>query len=107
MTDWQARSAIEALLREYRAEAKGRETRPASLNELSEEVYDSVRTLCEWRLGRAVPHGDDGAPIDLGPEPLTLDEIVDSLKRVRKSINRRTRRGGRQGYLTFVDQYIS
>ena len=46
-----------------------------------------------------------GKSMDLSPEPITLDEIIACLKRVRKSINRWHRRGGHQGYLTFVDQY--
>ena len=34
-------------------------------------------------------------------------KIIACLKRIRKSINRWHRRGGHQGYLTFVDQYIA
>ena len=40
-------------------------------------------------------------------ESISLDEIVACLKRVRKSINRWTRTGGRQGYLTFVSQFVA
>ena len=40
-------------------------------------------------------------------EPVTRDEIIACLKRVRKSIHLWTREGGRQGYLTFVSRFIS
>ena len=40
------------------------------------------------------------------PEPVPVVEIVSCLKRVRKSINRWSREAGRQGYLTFVSQFI-
>jgi hypothetical protein len=107
MTDWEALTAIEALLRMYRAEAKGRQARTPSLDPLAEEVYDLVETMCEWRLGRERPFTKkDGGPVELPVEPITLDEVMACLKRVRKSINRWHRRGGRQGYLTFVSQFV-
>lgn len=107
MTDWEALTAIEALLRTYRAEAKGRQAPPPSLDPLAEEVYDLVETMCEWRLGRETPFmHKDGEPVEFPMEPITLDELMACLKRVRKSINRWRRQGDRQGYLTFVSQFI-
>jgi len=107
MTDWEALTAIEALLGTYRAEARGRQATPPSLNPLAEEVYDFVETMCEWRLGRERPFTrKDGETVDPPVEPITLDELLACLKRVRKSITRWNRRGGRQGYLTFVSQFI-
>lgn len=107
MTDWQALDAIEALLRKYQAETKGRQAGPPSLDPLAEQAYDMVETMCEWRMGRGRPFTDkEVQPVEFSPEPITLDEITACLKRVRKSINRWRRRGGRQGYLTFVEQYV-
>lgn len=107
MTDWEALAAIEALLRTYRAEAKGRQAAPPSLNPLAEEVYDLVETMCEWRLGREMPFSaKEGEPMEFPVEPITLDELIACLKRVRKSIKFWSREGGRQGYLTFVSQFV-
>lgn len=114
MSDWEALSAVEALIRKYRAEAKGRQAGPPSLDPLTEAVYRSVEALCEWRLGReSLEVEEEGEPVDVDrasmeitPAPITLDEMVDCLKRVRKSIDKWTRRGGRQGYLTFVERFI-
>jgi len=107
MTDWEALAAIEALLRTYRAEAKGRQASPPSLNPLAEEVYDLVETMCEWRLGREMPFSNkEGEPMELPLEPITLDELIACLKRIRKSINFWNREGGRQGYLTFASQFV-
>ena len=106
MTDWEALTAIEALLRMYQAEAKGRQATPPFLNPLAQEVYDLVETMCEWRLGREKFYDKEGEPAEIPVEPITLDEIIACLKRVRKSINRWSREGGRQGYLTFVSQFI-
>jgi hypothetical protein len=49
---------------------------------------------------------EEGEVAEISPEPITLDELVACLKRVRKSINLWTRKGGRQGYLTFVSKFI-
>ena len=107
MTDCEALAAIEALLRTYRAEAKGRQVAPPSLDPLAGEVYDFVESMCEWRLGREMPFSKKrGELMDLPVGSITLDEIMACLKRVRKSINRWNRRGGRQGYLTFVSQFV-
>jgi hypothetical protein len=107
MTDWEALTAIEALLGIYRAEARGRQATPPSLGPLAEEVYDFVETMCEWRLGREEPFSnEEGEPMEFPGEPIALDELMACLKRIRKSINRWHRRGGRQGYLTFVSQFI-
>ncbi len=42
--------------------------------------------MCEWRLGRTVLATEDGEPLPLPVEPLTLEEMVAILKRIRKSI---------------------
>jgi hypothetical protein len=106
MTDWEVLTAVEALIRAYNAEAKGRQATPPSLVPLAQEVHGSVKMMCEWRLGRETPFRDEGEPVDIPVESISLDEIVACLKRVRKSINRWTRTGGRQGYLTFVSQFV-
>ena len=107
LSDWDALNGIEALLREYQAEAKGRQAPSPSLAPLAQEVYGSVKPMCEWRLGRETFVDNVGKPMDFSPESITRDEIIACLKRVRKSINRWNRRGGRQGYLAFIDQYIA
>ena len=68
MTDWEALSAIEAMLRTYRAEAKGRQVAPPSLDPLAGEVYDFVKSMCEWRLGREMPFSKKGEPVDFSME---------------------------------------
>jgi hypothetical protein len=39
-------------------------------------------------------------------EPTTAQEMVDCLKRIRKSIKKWTKWGGRKGYLTYVDEFF-
>ena len=106
MTDWDALTAVERLIRDYQAEAKGRQSKPPSLPSLPQQAYDSVRVMCELRLGRETLLDEDDQPVELEMTPLSLDEIITCLKRIRKSINLWTREGGRQGYLTYIDQFM-
>lgn len=109
MTDWEAEKAINGLIRTYQAEQRRRKAPNLRLNDLTEEAYDNVRAMCEWRLGRTEPQQDDDkerALTDIPVEPLSLDEIIDCLKRVRKSIQLWHKEGGRRGYFEFVGGFL-
>jgi len=108
MTNWDALAAVEALISVYRAEEKGRQAEPPALAPLAQKAYEMAKMMCEWRLGREMPFQDEEGKVaeDLSPKPITLNEIIACLKRIRKSINFWTKQGGRQGYLTFVSQFV-
>ena len=108
MTNWDALNAIEALIRIYQAESKGRESTPPNLPSPSDQVYQNIKVMCEWRLGREALFQDEKGKkaAELQPSPITLDELLACLKRVRKSINYWTRQGGREAYLDFVSQFV-
>ncbi|MEZ4581262.1 MAG: hypothetical protein R3A10_06375 [Caldilineaceae bacterium] len=63
-----------------------------------------MKHICDWRLGRG-EIGDTKSRMP-APEPLTPEEMVACLKRLRRSVNMWTKRGGRQGYLEFVGDFI-
>jgi hypothetical protein len=106
MTDWDALDAIEALIRSYTAEVRGRPRPKFRFSDLSKLVFESVETMCEWRLGRGQLLADDDKPPDVTMEPKTMAEIIRCLKRVRKSIRLWKKESGRQGYLNFVSEFI-
>ncbi len=106
LVDWDVLDAIQALIRSYTAEARGRPRPKIRLSDLSQLVFDSVEAICEWRLGREQPLAESGQPPDVKIEPKTIDEIVACLKRVQKSIRRWNKEGGRQGYLNFVSGFV-
>ncbi len=103
LSDYQVDSALEALGRTYQREKVGGEAvlpKPG----LSREVYNSVRMVCEWRLGRENMVDDEGQP--MSSEALTIDEIQACLKHLRKSITTWTKHGGSQGYLNYIRQFL-
>lgn len=111
LTDWQALQAIEALINEYQAESKGRTAVPSLTDPLVEQTYRVLKHICEWRLGRddvfQKSDGDGEVIGSVTPPAITREELLACLKRVRKSIKRWSKRGGRQGYLVFVSQFSS
>jgi hypothetical protein len=104
LVDFDVEAAVSALITRYHAESENHELRQPKLNERARLVFEAVEAMCEWRLGREafVP---DGSAQALRMEPVTLDVIVACLKRIRKSIQRWNKEGGRQGYLKFVEQF--
>ncbi len=106
MTDWDARDAMNALIRTYKAEARGRAAPPLKLNPLAQTTYENVKMICEWRLGRAIILTEDGKPPPDMPSPKTLDEIIACLQRVLRSIELWQKEGGRRGYFNFVSQFL-
>lgn len=92
----------EAAFQHYRAEARGHQPKPCVLTGLERELSDGVTAMCEVRLGRRKMSADTEADIPAIP----VSELVDCLRTLAKSVERHTRQGGRQGYLTFVDRFL-
>jgi hypothetical protein len=105
LIDAEVLTAIEALVRRYGAEAQGKTISNRPIREIAKRVMEAVQTMCEWRLGRFVLQDDKGNPVE-SPSPKTVDDIVACLKRIQSSIRFWTQKGGRQGYLQFIQQFI-
>ncbi|HXB74496.1 MAG TPA: hypothetical protein VNY05_40045 [Candidatus Acidoferrales bacterium] len=103
--DLEAADAVSALIRVYEAEAESRGAPNRPLSDRARRIFESVRRMCEWRLGRGtLPGPGPDGPGEL--KPLNAAELVLCLKRIRKSIDRWNKVGGRQGYLRFVADYV-
>jgi hypothetical protein len=105
LLDYDVDKVLNLLWTEYRNEKQGR-TRPTpKLGENARLVYDRVKEMCEWRLGRkSIKAGKGSARLTV--ERITVDGIMDCLKRIRKSVDLWNKQGGRQGYLYFIDNNI-
>lgn len=105
LLDYDVDRALEILWMEYRNDKEGKTAPAPNLNANARLVYDRVKHICEWRLGRTMlTTGKKSIPLKL--EPISVDEIMDCLKRIRKSVGLWNKRGGRQGYLYFIDNNI-
>ena len=102
MLDLDAQDAVDALVRHYRAEQEGRRPPATRLDGRAERVFQAVREICEWRLGRKPLSGLDEIPDD----PIPVAELVECLRRIGKSIRFWNRESGRRGYLGYVSQYV-
>jgi len=106
LVDLEVEAAVNALVSQYKAEQRGRTAVSPQLAPLGGEVFSAVKGMCEWRLGREGLISEQDKSEMVHPDPVSLDEVVACLQRIRKSIRLWTKQGGRQGYLTFVDQFI-
>ncbi len=82
--------ALQAVMNRYTAQLLDREPKNFNLKGLEFTVADSVQAICEQRVEAGLSH----------------EEIIQCLKRIRASIKKWTKRGGSQGYLKFVEQFI-
>jgi hypothetical protein len=105
LVDYDVEKAINALIQTYKRPNQ-RQAPKLGPNSLAEEVYEAVKVMCDWRLGAEMRRspGDYNPPPDI--EPLSVDEIIACLKRIRRSVQNWTKRSVRRGYLEFIDQYI-
>ena len=102
MSDYVALRAYEAAFHSYREELRGHVIKPRALKDLDAITFESLKAMCEFRLGRGICPLPATAKI----EPIALEVLVDCLRELVKSVQRHTKSGGRQGYLTFIDQFL-
>ena len=100
MTDYAVTRVYEEAIAYYSAVAHAQPPKPSRLSGLELQLFQSVQGAADRRLAGFTL--DDGTKI----EPIAASDLVDCFKRLRKSVDRWTRTGGRQGYLSFVVQYV-
>jgi hypothetical protein len=102
LSDYNALRAYETAFQSYRSELRGQVPKLADLKGLDAVVYEALRGMCEFRLARGPCPLADGEKIPAIP----LELLVDCLRGLAKSVERHTRDGGRQGYLSFAHQFL-
>ncbi len=106
LMDHGALYVVESLIKIYNAESQGRSAAPPQFQTHEQEAYDDLRATSEWRLGRQKLTDENDREIDIGPDPITLEEMIACLKRIKKSIEFWQKRGGRRAYYDFVSEYV-
>ena len=103
MTDYSAQRAYETARQFYRAEQRGKPAAPPALTGLDAAAFESLKAMCEFRLGRATgPPADSDLPVP----PIPAEKLIACLQELAKSVERHTHSGGRQGYLQFIGQFL-
>ena len=100
MTNYTVTRAYESAIAHYHAIARQHEPRPADLRGLDATLYEAVHRACESRLGRPILNGNPNAPL------FSVEDLVACLRRLRKSVDFWTKKGGRRGYLDFIAQFL-
>ena len=103
LTDYEVGRALEAAIRRYKDEARRRQPKERQLSGLVEEVYAAIESMTEYRLGRR-PLAK-GAPT-IPPGELSVEDLLACLQRIHKSVGFWSKQGGRQGYLTYVGEFL-
>ena len=104
MNDYTVGRAYDTAYQTYRARLRGREPKPPALNGLDLDVFKAVRDVCEKLLTtgadpvKGMPKGNRN--------PLSLEQLVEYLRELTRSVERHTHLGGRCGYLDFVRSFI-
>jgi hypothetical protein len=103
LRDYEVMRALDALIDFYRAEARGHIPKEFHLPEKETLVFQRVQDMCEFRLGRENLGSNVQA---FSIEKKTADEILACLRKIRKSVDRWNKQGGKQGYLQFVSEFV-
>ena len=107
LVDYDIEKVLNTLMSEYQKQQHNQIIHETQLKTSAQQVYELVKQMCEWRLGRKALETDDVDSIEkLSPPPISIDEIIACLKWVRKSVQKWNKRGGRRGYLQFIDEFI-
>ena len=104
--DFEVMRSLEALIDFYVAEKIGRNPRSVSLSDRAQLVFDNVKNVSEWRVGRNPGLAENGERQEFENSPTTIDEMIKCLKKILNSVQKWNKRGGRQGYLDFVSRYV-
>lgn len=100
MTNYTAMRAYDAGIAFYNAQAREQLPKPANLTGLDALAFEAVKTMCELRLGRTAE------PEQPEITPISLEDLVACLRKLRKSVDFWTKQGGRNGYLEYIDKFL-
>jgi len=106
LTDYSVMRVYEAPIDAYAAEHIGRQARAWNPTEKEQELFAETKDMCEWRLGRNPTLFGDLDISPPTPQELDRETLILCLKRLRRSVEKWTKRSGRQGYLHFMSQFV-
>lgn len=104
LIDLEVADVFDALARRYVLEERGQSTKPLRLSTKAERLYEVVLEVSEALAGRRSP------PKETTRIPFRTDvqpsELAASFKRLSRSVATWSERGGRQGYLEYISEFL-
>jgi hypothetical protein len=105
LTDVNVDRVYENLQRTYQNELKNRAAPKANFSALEQKLFQNVREMCEYRLGRGESSQSDKFRGQF--HAILLPDLITCLKRLRRSIEFWTgKNGGIRGYLNYVKDFV-
>jgi hypothetical protein len=102
LKDYEVMTALDVLIDCYRAEVRGHTPKEYHLPLKETLIIQRVQEICEYRLGRK---DLNSIKMDASGKK-TVEEILSCLRKIKKSVDRWNKHGGKQGYLQFVKEYV-
>lgn len=103
LLDFDVLIVLDAIMNFYISGIRGVEPRNFNLSGKQSELYRAVKEVADYRItGKTTD--DEGNEYEI--EPITVNELLDCLKRIKKSVQFWTKEMGRQGYLNYVSNFI-
>jgi hypothetical protein len=102
MTDYVAQRAYEGVFQHYRALLRGQPPKACGEKGVDLEAFNVVLAAAESLRTRGVALKTKDSPAG----PIALETLVNYLRELSKSVARNTARNGRQGYLSFVRDFV-
>jgi hypothetical protein len=104
LIDLEVADVFDALARRYALEERGQSAKPFRLGPKAERLYEVVLEISEAQAGRRSP------PEETTHIPFRTDvspsELATSFKRLSRSVATWSKRGGRQGYLEYISEFL-
>jgi hypothetical protein len=100
MTNYTALRAYEGAIEHYRLVAREQDPKPANASGLDGAALEAVLKACHLRIGKPISEKPDSPR-------LSAEALVSCLRRLKKSVEFWTNKGGRRGYLDFIAGFIN
>jgi hypothetical protein len=104
LIDLEVADVFDALARRYALEERGQPSKPLRLTPKAERLYEALLEVSEAQLGRRNrPEEKTGFPFRTDVHP---SELRTAFKRLSRSVATWSERGGRQGYLEYISEFL-
>lgn len=104
LIDLEVADVFDALARRYALEERGQSAKPHRLSPKAERLYEVVLEISEAQAGRRSPP-EEPTHISFRTD-VPPSELATSFKRLSRSVATWSKRGGRQGYLEYISEFL-